>query len=221
MWRRGLPGLLFAVFATFAVTTLCSAQTASKVDTSAPDALIRSLSQDILDTARNDPAVKAGDINRINQLVNEKLLPYADFEHTTRLAMGRYWRQATDTQKQQLIEQFKLLLVHTYAGATSKIGDQSVTVKPLHVAPGDTDVVVHSEIDSQGKAYPVDYRMQQTPTGWKIYDVNVLNVWLVATYRSQFSSVIQQQGIDGLIASLTQRNADLAARGNLAASANK
>lgn len=181
------------------------------VDPSTPDALIRTLADNILQTVKADPQIKAGDMTRITQVVNEKLLPYTDFRKTTQLALGRYWRQATPQQQDQLVHQFEALLIHTYAGATAKVGDQTVDIKPVRAAADATDVVVRTNVISQGQPYQVDYRLEKTTDGWKIYDVNVVGAWLIEAYRQQFSQQIQQNGIDGLLTFLTQRNQQLAA----------
>lgn len=184
---------------------------ASDVNTSTPDGTIRTLANNILHTLKTDPRIKAGDMTRITQVVNDSLLPYMDFAKTTRLAMGPGWRSASPEQRNELVKQFELLLIHTYAGATAKVGDQTVSVKPVRAASDATDVVVRTQVMSQGKAYPVDYRLEKTAQGWKIYDVNVLGAWLIQAYRQQFSSEIQQRGVAGLISTLQARNQQLAA----------
>ena len=181
------------------------------VNTSTPDGTIRTLANSILETLKTDPRVKAGDMTHITQVVNDNLLPYMDFAKTTRLAMGPGWRSATPEQRDELVKQFELLLIHTYAGATAKVGDQTVSVKSARAAPDATDVVVRTQVMSQGKAYPVDYRLEKTAQGWKIYDVNVLGAWLIQAYRQQFSTEIQQRGVPGLISTLQARNQQLAA----------
>ncbi|MCY0387843.1 ABC transporter substrate-binding protein [Robbsia sp. Bb-Pol-6] len=194
-----------------ATGSIAAPVSAAAIDESAPDVMIGTLAADILQTVRADPQVKAGDMARITQLVNEKLLPHTDFRRTTRLALGRFWNQATPAQQDQLVKQFEMLLIHTYAGATAKVGDQTVRVKPLRATPDQSDVVVHTEVMSQGRAYPVDYRLEKTPEGWKIYDVNVLGAWLIQAYRQQFAAQVQQSGVAGLLTFLTQRNEQLAA----------
>ena len=124
----------------------------------------------------------------------------------TASAVGRYWRQATPEQQKQLQDEFKTLLVRTYSGALGEVKDQSVSYRPMRSKPEDTEVVVRSEVRGKGEPIQLDYRMEKTPTGWKIYDLNVLGVWLVETYRTQFAQEIGAKGIDGLIASLVQRN---------------
>ena len=172
----------------------------------APDALIREVSQDVIDTARNDKAIQAGNLQRIVALVDTKVLPHVNFQRMTASAVGRYWRQATPEQRQRLQDEFKQLLMRTYAGALSQVKDQQVHMKPMRAAPEDTEVIVRTEVRGQGEPVQVDYRLQKTPAGWKIYDVNVLGVWLVENYRNTFAQEIGQSGIDGLINKLAERN---------------
>ncbi len=172
----------------------------------APDALVKRVSADVLAAIKADPAIQAGDVNRITALVDSKIMPNVNFERMTASAVGRYWRQATPEQQKQLQDEFKTLLVRTYSGALGEVKDQSVTYRPMRSKPEDTEVVVRSEVRGKGDPIQLDYRMEKTPTGWKIYDLNVLGVWLVETYRTQFAQEIGAKGIDGLIASLVQRN---------------
>ena len=172
----------------------------------APDALVKRISSDVLASVKADPAIQAGDVNRIVALVDSKILPSVNFTRMTSSAVGRFWRQATPEQQKQLQDEFKILLVRTYSGALGEVKDQTVTFKPMRSKPEDTEVVVRSEVRGKGDPIQLDYRMEKTPTGWKIYDLNVLGVWLVETYRTQFAQEINAKGIDGLIASLVQRN---------------
>jgi phospholipid transport system substrate-binding protein len=172
----------------------------------APDALVKRVSADVLAAIKADPAIQAGDVSRITTLVDSKIMPNVNFERMTSSAVGRYWRQATPEQQKQLQDEFKTLLVRTYSGALGEVKDQSVTYRPMRSKPDDTEVVVRSEVRGKGDPIQLDYRMEKTPTGWKIYDLNVLGVWLVETYRTQFAQEIGAKGIDGLIASLVQRN---------------
>lgn len=176
------------------------------IDTSTPDGLVKSVTTDVLNVVRSDASIKAGDISRITQVVNQKILPYTDFTRTTRLVMGRHWRGATPPQQQQIVEQFKMLLIRTYSGALSQVGNQEIQYQPLRAAPTDTDVVVRSTVINNGQPIELDYRMEKTSQGWRVYDLNVAGAWLVQTYRQQFNEQIQQHGIDGLIAYLSQKN---------------
>lgn len=171
-----------------------------------PDALIKRVSGEVMAAVKSDPAIQAGDISRIVALVDSKIMPNVDFSRMTASAVGRYWRQATPEQQKQLQEEFKTLLVRTYSGALSAVKDQTVSYRPMRAAPEDTEVVVRSEVRGRGDTIQLDYRLAKTGDVWKIYDLNVLGVWLVETYRSQFAQEIGAKGIDGLIATLVQRN---------------
>ena len=175
----------------------------------APDALIRRLSDQILETLRADSALRGGDMGKIMALVDGTVMPNVNFRRMTAAAVGPRWRQATPAQQQRLQEEFKALLIRTYSGALAQVGDQSVTVRPLRAAPGDTDVLVRTEVRGRGDPVQLDYRREKTPgvgAGWKIYNLKVLGVWLVETYRSQFAQEINARGVDGLIAALASRN---------------
>ena len=173
----------------------------------APDALIKRISSDVLESIKTDKAVQGGDISRVISLVDTKIMPNVDFTRMTASAVGRNWRQATPEQKKRLQDEFKTLLIRTYSGALAQVKDQTINVKPMRGATAaDTEVVVRTEVLGSGDPAQLDYRMEKTPTGWKIYDLNVLGVWLVETYRTQFAQEINAKGVDGLIASLAQRN---------------
>ena len=173
----------------------------------APDALIKRISVDVLDNIKADKAVQGGDISRVISLVDTKIMPNVDFTRMTASAVGRNWRQATPEQQKRLQDEFKTLLIRTYSGALAQVKDQNINVKPLRgAAPTDTELVVRTEVLGSGDPIQLDYRMEKTATGWKIYDLNVLGVWLVETYRTQFAEEINAKGVDGLIASLAQRN---------------
>lgn len=179
--------------------------------TQAPDALVRTLSNDVLDAIKKDPSLKAGDLTKLNALVDEKILPYVNFEKMTQLAVGRGWRQASPDQRQRLTKEFRSLLVRTYSGAVSAVTDHQVQLRPYRAQPADTDVMVRTQVvPSRGEPIQLDYRLEKTDAGWKVYDVSVLGVWLVENYKSQFATEIQQNGVDGLIKSLAERNRQLA-----------
>jgi phospholipid transport system substrate-binding protein len=171
-----------------------------------PDALVKRISGEVMAAVKADPAIQAGDVNRIIALVDGKIMPSVNFARMTSSAVGRYWRQATPEQQKQLQDEFKTLLVRTYAGALGEVKDQTVSFRTLRSRPEDTEVVVRSEVRGRGDPIQLDYRLEKTPNGWKIYDLNVLGVWLVETYRTQFAQEINAKGIDGLIATLVQRN---------------
>ena len=172
----------------------------------APDALIKEVSTDVLEAVRADKSIKQGDVQKVSALVDTKVMPHVDFQRMTASAAGRYWRQATPEQQKRLQDEFKLLLVRTYSGALAQVQDQTVELKPMRNAPTDTEVVVRTEVKGRGDPIQLDYRLEQTPGGWKIYDVNVLGVWLVESYRNMFSQEISASGIDGLITKLAARN---------------
>ena len=175
----------------------------------APDALVKRLSTDVLAAIKADAAIQAGDTAKIVNLVDTRVMPYVNFQRMTASAVGPGWRQATPEQKQRLQDEFKILLVHTYAGALGQVGDQTITVKPLRAAADDADVLVRTEIRGHGDPIQLDYRLEKTPglgAGWKIYNFNVMGVWLVQNYLSQFSQEINAKGVDGLIAKLVALN---------------
>ena len=182
----------------------------------APDAFIKRLSTDVLNGMKADKAIQAGDVARIVGLVDTLVMPNVDFKRMTAAAVGPQWRQATPAQQQRLQEEFKILLVRTYAGALSRVDNVTLSMKPLRASPADKEVVVRTEIMGQGDPIQLDYRLGKTPgvgAGWKIYNLNVLGVWLVDTYRSQFAQEISAKGIDGLIATLAARNKSNAVKG--------
>ena len=175
----------------------------------APNALIDRLTKEALETIDKDPSVQAGDVARIMQLMDEKVMPHVDFQRMTAAAVGKNWRQATPEQRKRLEAEFKLLLVRTYSGAMSQAKNLTFSVKPSRAAPEDTEVIVRTLINGRGDPAQLDYRLEKTPgvgAGWKIYDLNVLGVWLVETYRTQFVQEISANGLDGLITTLSNRN---------------
>ena len=171
-----------------------------------PDEIIRRLSVDVLSTIKADKDVQNGDVRKIIAFVDSKVMPNVNFTRMTASAVGRNWRQATPEQQKRLQDEFKSMLVRTYAGALSQVKDQTINVKPLRAQTGDTEVIVRTEILGRGEPIQLDYRMEKAAGGWKIYDLNVLGVWMVETYRTQFAQEISARGIDGLIATLAQRN---------------
>ncbi|MBS0468839.1 MAG: ABC transporter substrate-binding protein [Proteobacteria bacterium] len=173
----------------------------------APDALVKRLSADVLETVKKDKSIKSGDVDKIMALVNKTILPYVNFRRMTAAAVGPAWRTATPEQQQRLQDEFKQLLVRTYSGALSEVSDQTIVVKPMRAAAGDTDVLVRTEVRGRGDPVQLDYRLEKASDGsWKIYNLNVLGVWLVETYRTQFAQEINAKGLDGLIAALAERN---------------
>ncbi len=192
--KRTLAGLVMSVAAVTAM-----AQTT-------PDALIKQVSTDVIDTIKADKAIQAGDLGKIIALVDAKVMPHVNFQRMTASSLGRHWRTATPEQQKKLQDEFKTLLVRTYAGALTQVKDQTVQLKPLRAAAEDTEVVVRTEVKGKGEPIQLDYRLEKSDAAWKIYDVNVLGVWLVEQYRGQFSQDIGSIGIDGLITKLADRN---------------
>ena len=175
----------------------------------APDAFVKRITTETLDAVRTDKALKAGDINKIMQLVDTKLMQHVNFRRMTALATGPGWRKATPEQQDRLQAEFKLLLIRTYSGALTQISDQTIEVKPLRGASDDKNLVVQTEVKGKGDPIQLDYRLEKTQgdgAGWKIFDLNVMGIWLVENYRSQFSKEINAGGMDGLIKSLSERN---------------
>ena len=179
----------------------------------APDALVKRISQEVLDTAKNDKDIQGGNHKRVLELVEAKILPHVDFQRMTALAAGRFWREASAEQQKQLTNEFRTLLVYTYSGAISQVRDQKLEFKPLRAEPSDTEVEVRSQVlqPRGGDPIQLNYRLEKLPTGWKIYDVNVLGAWLVETYKGNFAAEISKGGIDGLIKTLSDKNKRLAA----------
>ncbi len=202
-WKMDRRALLRAVGALGAGAGLARAWAAGE----APDVLIGRLSNEVLDAVRKDPQIKAGDVHKIVALVDKIILPHLDFKRMTAASVGPGWRKATPQQQQRLQDEFKQLLVRTYAGALAEVSDLTIVVKPLRAAPADTDVLVRTEVRGRGDPIQLDYRLAQKPgETWKIYNINVMGVWLVETYRSQFAAEINAKGVDGLIEALVARN---------------
>lgn len=196
-----------------AVSVLCGASALLALPAMAADetaeGLIKRLSTEVIDSIKSDKAIQAGDMSRVVALVDTKIMPNVNFQRMTASAVGPGWRQATPDQQRRLQEEFKTLLVRTYAGALAQVSDQVIAVKPMRAGADDTEVVVRTEVKGRGDSIQLDYRLEKTAgqgAGWKIYNLNVLGVWLVETYKSQFAQEINAKGIDGLIATLADRN---------------
>ena len=179
----------------------------------APDALVKRVAEDVLAAIKSDPQIQAGNPARIREVIEVKLVPNFDFTRITALAMGRNWRTATPEQQKRLTEEFRSLLVRTYAGAVSQYRNEKIDYKPLRMNAADTDVVVRTAvIRASGPPVPMDYSMEKTPDGWKCYDVVVGGVSLVTNYRDEFNEQIKTGGIDGLVKTLADRNKGGAAK---------
>lgn len=181
----------------------------------APNPFVETLTNQVLAELKGDPAVQKGDQARISEIVDRQIMPNVDFERMTALSVGRSWRDATPDQREKLSKEFRTLLVRTYAGAFSAVRDQTVRMRPFRGdADADKEVLVRSEIvQPRGEPIQLDYRLSRAGDGWKIFDVNVLGVWLIQTYRNQFAQEIASGGIDGLIKSLADKNRSGAAAG--------
>lgn len=174
--------------------------------TETPDALVKRLSADVLETIKADPELRSGNIARISQVVDATVMPHVNFRRMTSAAVGPQWRQATPAQRERLQQEFKLMLIRTYAGALKQVSDQRVVVKPLRAAADDKDVLVRTEVHGKGEPVQLDFRLDNSDgKGWKIYNLNVLGVWMVETYRTQFAQELNKGGIDGLIQALGNR----------------
>lgn len=175
----------------------------------APDQFIKNLTTDLLDTVKNDSALKSGDTQRLGQLVDQKIMPSLNFQRMTASAVGPAWRQASPEQRARLQQEFKALLIRTYSGAVSQVKQQTVAIKPMRGDAGANEVLVRTEVRGGAEPVDIDYRLEKStdaPSGWRIYNMNVAGIWLVDTYRTQFAQEINAKGIDGLIASLSERN---------------
>lgn len=173
----------------------------------APDALVRTSIDEVVAIIKADKALQGGNQQKLHALVEEKVLPHFDFARMTRLAVGRSWAQATDAQKEALIREFRTLLVRTYSTSLSQYRNQTIDVKPAKIAAGDKETVVRTVVNQPGgQPIPIDYGMERTDAGWKVYDVVIDGVSLVTTYRGSFSDQIQKTGVDGLVKTLADRN---------------
>ena len=175
-----------------------------------PDALVKTVTQDVIAVIKQDKEIQAGNQKRTIALVEEKVLPHFNFTRMTALAMGVNWRKATPEQQQALVNEFRTLLVRTYSTALSAYRNQVIEVKPLRAKPDDPDVMVRSEVKQSGtEPVTLDYSMEKTPNGWKVYDVTVGGVSLVTTYRDTFANEVRNAGVDGLIKALAEKNRQL------------
>lgn len=203
---------------------LCLA-TGARADMPNPDVLIKNTASEVLDIVRADKELRAGNQKRMLELVDAKVLPHFNFERMTRLAVGKSWRTATPEQKQSLMKEFRILLVRTYTKAFTSYRDQTVEIKPFKLDPAATEVTVKTAIVKPGgggqQPILVDYDMEKSPDGWKVYDLTVEGVSLVTSYRGTFADQIQQNGIDGLIKTLTDMNQKAETKATLAEKANK
>ena len=197
-----------AIIGLVTIASLANAQTAQ----TPPDELVRTVSQGVLDEIKADRTLQAtGNLERLNALVDKRVMPYVNFQRMTALAVGRNWRTATPDQQVALQTEFRRLLLLTYADAVRQVTDTTIQVRPMRSAPTDEEVIVRTQVLRPGKEpIQLDYRLQKTPAGWKIFDLNILGLWLIEHYRNQFAQVVGASGIDGLIKSLKEKNQSLA-----------
>ena len=197
-----------AIIGLATIASLANAQTAQ----TPPDELVRTVSQGVLDEIKADRTLQAtGNLERLNALVDKRVMPYVNFQRMTALAVGRNWRTATPDQQVALQTEFRRLLLLTYADAVRQVTDTTIQVRPMRSAPTDEEVIVRTQVLRPGKEpIQLDYRLQKTPAGWKIFDLNILGLWLIEHYRNQFAQVVGASGIDGLIKSLKEKNQSLA-----------
>jgi phospholipid transport system substrate-binding protein len=194
------------VFAAFSAAAFAATEVA-------PDALARSVTDEVLAIVRADKDLQAGNSQKVAQLVEVKVLPHFNFTHMTQLAVGRNWKQATPEQQNALIDEFKTLLVRTYTTAFSQYRNQTVDYRPVRMAPNDTEVVVKSLIKQPaGQPIAVDYSMEKLGGAWKVYDVKIEGISLVENYRNTFNSQIQKGGVEGLIKALSDKNKSVVAK---------
>ena len=189
--------------AAFAISTAGAARAADE----AADVFIKRVSSDILEAIKADKSIRNGDVNKIMVLVDQRVMPHVNFLRMTASAVGPGWRQATPAQQKRLQEEFEILLIRTYAGALGQVSDQAIMVKPLRAAADDKEVLVRTEVRGKGDPIQLDYRVEKAADGsWKVYNMNVMGIWLVENYKTQFAQEINAKGVDGLIASLADRN---------------
>jgi len=202
--------IIFAGLLAIATSAAPAAAAAAEI---APDALARTVTDEVLTIVRSDKELQAGNPQKVAQLVETKVLPHFNFNRMTQLAVGRNWRQATPEQQRALTEEFKTLLVRTYASAFTQYRNQTVDYRPLRMAPADTDVVVKSLIKQPtGQPIAIDYAMEKLAGAWKVYDVKIEGISLVENYRNTFNNEIQRGGVEGLLRSLGDKNKALAAQ---------
>ena len=189
---------------------------AHAADEQGPEALVKQVTAEVLDAIKSDKKLASGDRQAALKLAEEKVIPHIDFEEATRLAVGRAWSEASPEQKKKLVAEFRRMLVRVYSNAIQPYGGQTIQVSPVRMKPGDTEATVHNTFKraSGGKPVGFDYAMRKTDQGWKIYDIVVEGVSLVLTYRSEFDGVVKQEGVDGLIKRLAQKNSPAAVGGS-------
>lgn len=173
----------------------------------APDVLVKQTADEVIAIIKQDKDIQAGDLRKITALAESKILPHFDFERISRLVLGRYWSSASKQQQVKFMDEFRTMLIRTYASALTKLRDQTIEYRPLHIQLGDTEVTVRTQVLQAGAPpLPIDYRLIRKENGWKIYDITIEGVSLVTNYRSQFATEVRQSGLDSLIGRLAERN---------------
>jgi phospholipid transport system substrate-binding protein len=200
---------LFIISATLIAIGSSFAQP-QQFDKSTPDGLVKFVIDDVMKVIEADKSIQNGDLRKINALINEKILPYSDFQKSTRLSMGRNWSKASPAQQALITQEFKTLLIRIYGGALAQVKDQNIQFKPFRASADDTDVIVRTVVVGKGEPIQLDYRLEKTGNAWRVYDINILGAWLIESYRNQFNDQVSKGGIDGLIQFLQQRNNALA-----------
>ncbi len=201
---------LITSIASFAHAQQAAVPAQAPANMSTPDGLVKFVVEDVMNTIKSDKAIQSGDLRKINALVDQKILPYSDFQKTTRMSMGRNWSKATPAQQALITQEFKTLLIRIYGGALAQVKDQKIQYKPFRASADDTDVIVRTVVVGKGEPIQLDYRLEKTANVWRVYDINILGAWLVESYRNQFNDQVSKGGIDGLIQFLQQRNNSLA-----------
>lgn len=205
---------LIQLMSVFAIASATFAPSLVMAADMAPDAMIKFVSNDVMEAIKKDKTIVEGDLSKISQLVDNKVITHVNFKRMTSSAVGPAWNKTTPEQQAQLQSEFKTLLIRIYSGALSQVSDQTIAIKPVRMSAEDQEVVVKTEVRGRGDPIPLEYRLEKTPgvgLGWKIYNFNVNGIWMMETYRSQFAQEINAKGVDGLIASLKDRNAKAAA----------
>jgi len=203
--KRTLVVLSISMISVF--STLAFAQ---QFDKSTPDGLVKFVIDDVMKVIEVDKSIQSGDLRRINALINEKILPYSDFQKSTRLSMGRNWSKASPAQQELIVNEFRNLLIRIYGGALVQVKDRKIQYRPFRSSADETDVIVRTLVIGKGEPIQLDYRLEKTVNGWRVYDINILGAWLVESYRNQFNEQVSKGGIEGLIQFLQQRNNSLA-----------
>jgi len=192
-----------------AVVMVATAHAQAVQPAASPEKLVQAAVEGVIGTIQSNPDTRAGDLGKITAVVQKQFLPYTDFQRTTRLAVGSAWRSATPEQQKQLYEQFETLLVRSYAVSLAQLREQSVKFRyqPVKSGSGATDVVVQTRVINNADEMQIDYRLQRTAAGWRIYDINMMGAWLIEVYRKQFADIVARGGVDGLVTYLTTHNA--------------